>query len=189
MTRPQALRNFCLLDDMSFSEEEPMPKMAGTALEREAQYTYAYLIRRPMNSDRTHVHVTVVVYFRRPIESASEEAAFDGTNVEGNKITISYTAGNKPDLRQGSWILDGTMAAGATPIEPQGHFYRVEEVVDPSPAGVNTIDVFVNKPIRRLIADPTVVSDPTLRNIIVLDGVLDVFDKGVTDMLSPNKVN
>lgn len=177
LNRPQALRNFCLLDDMTFNDDDPTPKMAGTALEREAQYSYAYMVRRPSNSDRTNVHVSVVVYFRRPIESASEERALNGTAVEGNKITLTYaTAADKPVLKQGSWILDATMTG-----EPQGFFYRVEDVVDPSPTAANSIDVYVNKTIRSHAS--------TVRNIIVLDAVIDVFDKGTCDTTAPNQVN
>ena len=64
--RPKAFRNFCLLDDMTFGIDDPTPKTNGTGtattIEREAQYSFAYLLRRPVNSNRSNIDVTVVTY-------------------------------------------------------------------------------------------------------------------------------
>jgi hypothetical protein len=179
--RPQAFRNFCLMDDMTFNTEDPMPVTNGGVLERNAQYSYAFLIRRPVSSERTAVHLSVVVYFRRPIESPSEEIPMNGINIEPEekKMTLVQFGATKPALRQGTWILDATMAQPDTtkPDDPQGYFYRIENIVERG----NETDVYLDRAIR---------GEKTLnRNIIVLDGVIDVFDKGVIDMKSASRVN
>ena len=64
-------RAFTLLDDTGFD-------LNGNARinERLTQYSAAWLLRRDQNNNRGTVNLTVVVYFNRPIGSASDEPTF-----------------------------------------------------------------------------------------------------------------
>src|SRR5262249_40059650 len=56
-----AVRWCSLLDDMEFTEDG-LPKRIGVEVQREPQYTWAYLFRRPDASVQDIVDMTVVVY-------------------------------------------------------------------------------------------------------------------------------
>jgi type II secretory pathway pseudopilin PulG len=182
--KSQVLRSFFLLDDMSFDSSG-----LGIAQERVGQYSAAWLLRRDKNYKRNETNLTVVVYFKRSIETLSREDSYlatptavalpDGSVAFGTALTLHFT-GDRPTVRRGSWILDATMSAN----DPQGFYYRVTDVGEPTVSGSeSTIDVQLETPIRR---GPLGTKS---RVFLVQDRVLEVFDKGPIEMNSPARAN
>lgn len=186
-------RTFFMLDDMGFGDN-------GGALtaERVGQYSFACMLRRDSNSNRTETNMTIAVYFRRSMESLSEEPTFDGSLLSDpslspvSTITLHYPkAGGdpnnarKPPIRRGSWILDATMVNKfSNTASPQGFYYRVVDVSEPRLLGPEYgVDVQLETPIR---PGP---SGLRARLIVVPDRLLEVFDKGPIDMMSSPRVN
>jgi Tfp pilus assembly protein PilV len=188
--RDRVERLFYLSDDTGFMTDDHPPTnikageyFGGRPDQRQRQYSYAYLVKRNQNNDRQAVDLTVVVYFKRSMESPSPERWYndDGSAAAGgSQLVIPFTA-EKPAIGRGSWILDATMESMGTWVNTQGYFYRVMDVAEGATQVVLTLD----RPLRRL-ANP---NTATPRMIIVPDGVLEVFEKGTIDPLSPSRVN
>jgi len=152
--------------------------------ERTRQYSVAFLVKRPRNNVRTAVELTVVVYFRRSMEVPSDEKWVSGTGT-GTVLTFSYT-GEKPSVRRGGWLLDATMENAGTWVNAQGHYYHVADVLEdvpPSGATQGRLTVQLERPLRSLL------NANTPRMIVVPDRVLEVFEKGIIDPMSPARVN
>lgn len=190
-------RSHYLLDDMTF-DDNGMSAANGPP-EHAGKYSYAYLIRRDTNVERTTIHLTVVVYLQRSMDTLSDESAYYATpdqNVASgqvsNKVTLHYdpSAQSRPALRRGSWIMDATMydedpATGNPIAVPQGYFYRISEAGEPYSSGSEMlVDVYLDSNLRATV-DNRVKS----RTIVVPEGVLEVYDKGLIEMSSPSRVN
>ncbi|MFL5329639.1 MAG: hypothetical protein ACJ8C4_12070 [Gemmataceae bacterium] len=192
-----AARSFYLQDDMTFDDNGMAA--ASAPPEHADQYSFAYLLRRDVNADRTNVHLSVVVYLRRSVDSASDESSYYATPDQSlttgqtsNKVTLHYdpTSQSRPAIRRGSWILDATMydqnpTSGVIIATPQGYFYRVAEVSEPYSNGTDlSVDVNLDTDLRST-------TDMTARSriFVVPEGVLEVYDKGSIQMTSPSRVN
>jgi prepilin-type N-terminal cleavage/methylation domain-containing protein len=130
-----AVRWCSLHDDMEFTEGG-LPKRIGTEVQREPQYTWAYLFRRPDASVQDIVDMTVVVYSGRPLQVVPDE---DGATYgpvafqpDSNDIEVRWnpTRQQRPPVRKGGWVLDATVLRAANQPEPHGFFYRVVNVAD-----------------------------------------------------------
>jgi prepilin-type N-terminal cleavage/methylation domain-containing protein len=184
------LQWFSLLDDIVFDTTGTTPgygypySVLGqatlpTTFERNNDFTWAYLMRRPLSGDPTVVETTVVVYYKRSLALNSSleggEAAFSAVfNPDTNVISVSWTAGSAPNLRVGNWVLDATpipAAAGSPQPYSQMHsaFYRVVGITETSDT---SMDLEVQSPLAGFTAGTT-----TNGTIVVMDDVAEVFDK------------
>ena len=178
---------FTLLDDIRFDVNGAPALLPGTTTyDREINFSWAYLLRRPRNGNTAAVNMDVVVYSRRSLNlgqllSLPEYAFtsyFDPTT-RPNVVTLNWGQGqNPPAVRAGGWILDATPAitGGQNPTASPGHakFYRVvgiNELPDPAP-NTHQIEVEVQDNVQDFSA-------PTLNaTFLVLDGVVEVFPRG-----------
>lgn len=196
MNTSQLLRTCFLSDDADFSPDGLMFVSI-----RVPQYSCAWLLRRDRNSSRKDVNVTVVVYHRRSIESASDESTYwaspsltrlpDQSVNYGSSLKLHYLATEpRPAIRRGGWILDATI----TPSFTQGYYYRVTDVGEPQAsatvAGEMELDVQLESPMRPGLETPEAAASFTKsRKIIIQDRLLEVFDKGPLDMNSGCRLN
>ncbi len=196
---PQRIfRLFSLMDDMTFNyngtpdlDGDPRTAEAATAastrkLDRQGRYSWAYLLRRRNNADRTNVDVSVVVYSGRSIDVPSAETAYQAAGVTGTKsLTLIYgtaASPNKPALRRGQWVLDASLWDLAGNLAPQGIFYRVVNVDD---SVANQLALELQTPLLGGPFDPNNPNTP-MRSIIVMDNVVEVFTRtGVTHVAPP----
>jgi hypothetical protein len=168
LTTPQRiLRQFSLLDDMSFTPDgKAQATGANQVIERQGKYTWAFLVRRQNNLVARQVDLTVVVYSGRSIDVASPETPYPATFDPTNPTSISLPYGGvvpKPALRRGWWVFD------ATTFPPQGFFYRVVNVNDETPGVV------------RLELQTPLKAGSAQRTMVVMDNVAEVFEKGTID--------
>src|SRR5262249_31598761 len=180
-----AIRWFTLLDDIDF-DETGVPRNAPL-LQREGAFSWACLcqMERYQAPNATPpaytpgnppIDVTVVVYHKRSLDlttgfTPAGETAYAATSPGGRIITLSWNpaAGeSKPALRK-SWLLDATMVNATGQPEPHGFFYRVILASEPGSNGPNSMD---------LEADRDVQKPGTLQWIVVMEGVVEVFEKG-----------
>jgi prepilin-type N-terminal cleavage/methylation domain-containing protein len=173
-TTPAVLPRWCLSpDDIDFADGGA----PNAPFDRNGLYSWAWLVRRPKRSDPTVVNLAVVVYSNRPLRLTqglnprenTYSATFDTVN---NRVRVTWTAGQPtPEIRAGGWFLDATVeAAGGVVSMPHGTFYRARDVVQPNIA--NTIDLIPDTPLQDFL------NNGTVGNVILLDGVVEVFAKG-----------
>lgn len=154
------------------------------AVERQRRYSYAFLIRQLSCLDTRatrDLELTVVVYSNRPLQLSPDllagEIPYTATftqNLSTATLTWDMSKQEKPPLRRGSWILDATMPTTAnSTVAPRGYFYRVVNVTDGSVTGtIATTELELETTARG--GDGTANS-----TAIVLEGVVEVFDRGV----------
>jgi hypothetical protein len=180
------LRLTSLLDDISFdANASPDPNILGpNAVPREGRYKYAWFVRRPNNSVRTEVELTVIVYSGRPIDISTPERVLRCDFVQGStSATIRFNAAtDKPALRRGQWILDSTMVTfapgGGNPTPtPHGFFYRVVDV-DDSTAGILRVELQTPALATTNLAN-TANPQNTGGQVTILANVAEVFNKGI----------
>jgi hypothetical protein len=173
--KEDALRLFTLLDDIHF-DKQGLPNYIGpNQFERDNLYSWAYLLRRPMQANSEVVNLTVVVYNNRPLSlnslfqggETAYSAVFDPTN---NIVTVS----GLPNLRIGDWILDASTTASPTNpnAPPHATFYRVVGI---SQTGAASLNLEVQPPLRDF---PIPTPQGYNGQIFVLEGVAEVFEKG-----------
>jgi len=198
-TNPQAvLQWFTLLDDIRFDVNGTPAQLAPGSFDREGNFSWAYLMRRPRNAYAGAVSMDVVVYSRRSLNLSSQlappEYAYDQTVYDPtrpNIITVKWTSGqNPPPVRAGSWILDATPVAippgpGQTkPTVKPGHaqFYRIVGVNELAPDAVtnlNQIELELQDNVQGFPTEAqTTTSPPYTATFVVLDGVVQVFPRG-----------
>jgi len=192
LTGPTALRWYSLPDDYAF-DNSGNANIAGTGVERESQYTWAYMLKMPNVRSQAIVNINVVVYQGRNLQvPGGESLPFPVLNVNtATSLVIGYDAnGNKPNLKRAGWILDVSSystnpALPEYPIAQQfgpvaGDFYRVANMTD---------TVFNNQPAVQVELQTTLVKTqqpltvtnppiPAIKNIMILDKVSEVFPVG-----------
>lgn len=182
-----ALRWFAGLDDIFFNTDGlPNEVPPGSRLfEREVRYSHAYMVRRPQASDATLVDLTVVVYNRRPLQLTAglglDETRFR-TNANTNEQVLYYPsrntvyvkyAGAPPAVRPGEWVLDDT----GPPDDPTGYVHAFfNRVVAVNEISNNEVELELQNPIRGFYGWGT---EPYQGSMVVLDGVAEVFEKGL----------
>lgn len=172
--KTDALRFFSLLDTIQF-DKQGLPNYVNPPLfERDNQYSWAYLLRRPLQANPEIVTLTVVVYSNRPLSLNGSfqggEASYSATFTPSDNM-VSIPNGTAPNLRIGDWILD------ATPVPvgnnqygpPHAAFYRVVGITQSSAS----LDLEVQPPLRDFP-----LGQQSSGLIFVLDGVAEVFEKG-----------
>src|SRR5262245_9330084 len=179
---------FTALDDINFGKNG----LAETsAVQREGRYSWGFVLRRPRASDVTPVEVTVVVFSGRSLDLSTSgslqplgETAYQATFFQGNRSASLYWAagsGSIPQLRDGGWILDGTMMNSANPNDPpHGYFYRISNYTDPyldPVSGLMKVDLELR--------NDSLASTAPIANgggiAVVMPEVVEVFEKGSLD--------
>jgi hypothetical protein len=189
------LQAFTLLDDVRFNIQGT-PDLSTGAVDREGNFSWAYLLRRPLMSKPATVNMDIVIYSRRSLNLTTgltmPEYAFTGsvdlTAATGrpNVVTLYWGLGqNPPAVRAGSWILDATPVIDTTTKPPsvtsQCHakFYRVvgvNELPDPlpNPNNLHQIEVEVADNLQDFPAGALT----TTATFMVLEGVVEVIPRG-----------
>lgn len=161
---PKSRQFFSLLDDVNFQRGTGAPKMFGSSIEREVIYTWAYLVQRQLKSDPGMTNAMACVFQRRP-KAGSLETVLSGL-YDPSASTITIASGGS-NIVPGMWVLD----PGKTPVGGKqilANFYRVTGVRD-NGGGV-TLDL--QSSIQGYTA-------ATTSDVIVLEGLVEVFDLGV----------
>jgi hypothetical protein len=193
VTNTAAIRQwFTLLDDIRFDTNAVPAAIATNLFDREANFSWAYLLRRPLNGNTAAVNMDIVVYSRRQLNLSQTLAlpeypysgSVDFATPQPNIVRLSWNPGqNPPAVRAGSWILDATAnkIAGNPVTYKPGHaqFYRVvgvNEVANNSSA----IDVEVQDGILKDNTNTFGFPDNQISTgtFIVLDGVVEVIPRG-----------
>jgi prepilin-type N-terminal cleavage/methylation domain-containing protein len=172
----QRYRYSVLLDDIYFHRDQedymgqacPPIAVGGGVVDRNSNWSWAYMLQMPRVRLPSVVDLTVIVYNNRPLDEAQA-----GENVFTAKydpvakiITLQWPQGtDPPDVSIGSWIMDPGMAPN-----PRGDFYRVVDVTQngANAAGMNSMDVEVLTPPKR----------SGLAVAIVMSNVVEVFKRG-----------
>jgi prepilin-type N-terminal cleavage/methylation domain-containing protein len=160
------------------------PPNPAPEIDREGNYSWAFLLQNLDYSDTTYsnVNLSVIVYNKRALRLTAgvnpNETTYDATfSTTDNRVRLTWNpaAGQiAPDLRAGSWFLDGTVEtdpnnAGAV-VRPHGTFYRVREVLDTNLP--NTIDVVADSPLQNFS------QTGTAGKVMILADVAEVFFRG-----------
>jgi len=154
----------------------------NASVQRDGRYSCALMVRRQQVSIDSQCEFSVVVYNGRSLSSPAAETVYQGTNILFNwqqtEVIINYAAMGmpRPKIRNGTWILDATMAnmAGNQMVaEPHGFFYRVINVTE----GNGALSLELQVPAR------ATVSNNPFGLLIVMDNVAEVFER---KMLTPN---
>lgn len=149
---------FSVLDDLVFTSSGVADTSAGS-LNRPTRYTWAYMLKRPVQATPTVVNLAIVVYHNRTDNSA--ETNCTAAYVNDNTLTITWPAAGKPALRRNTWILDVTYDSAAL---VHADFYRVVSTTDT--AGATTVEVI--PPLKY----------NNINQIVVMEDVAEVFFKG-----------
>jgi hypothetical protein len=144
-------RWFSLPDDIGFLENgTPDTVTTSGVVDRGRRYSFAYLLRQLAPN---LIQLYVVVYSGRPVNTLTAETALAATGTAGtNTITINTTG---TSIKRGGWLLD--------PVA--GVFYRVTNYAEAG--GNTTVDIETNL-------------SANLTQIIIMDYVAEVFDKGAS---------
>jgi hypothetical protein len=167
-TNVSALRWYSLPDDYQFSTTGS----ASVPVERESRYTYAFLMRLPNINTPAIVDVSAVVYAGRNLQVPGGETTYAANPLLAGPRTVvlPYSAGAKPNIKRGSWILDVSYYWGtayATQYGPVGGtFYQVVDMTDVAGPALE-IELLTSLP-----------SLPPMTNVMVLDGVTQVYPIG-----------
>jgi prepilin-type N-terminal cleavage/methylation domain-containing protein len=180
---------FSLLDDLAFQN--------GTATNppsREGRYSAALFLRRGNCTESRFVDVTAIVYSGRALEFSPDLSPTGETQyttaqnpndpnpnpphgfVAGNNTVQVVYNGTRPTLRRGDWVMDAWMYDQSgnpqSPFvnePPHGYFYRV--------VSVNDVIVNGSPGLELELQNPAKASTPAGSPVLVLDNVVEVFDK------------
>lgn len=179
---PLKLRWFSLTDGIDFNDNGLATSPdAGVTIQREARYTWAYMLRRPRAYVASEVEMSIVVYNGRNVQLPPQELTYHlAQGSQGDTFIILSWDPNlgqsDPALRKGMWLLDASPTTGspsdafAVHGPMHSYFYRIVGVT-PSPVQPNTIYLEVDTPLR---ADMT----SGQAGLVIMDNVIDVFEKG-----------
>lgn len=177
---------FTFMDDISF-DENGVAELGGGLVERGGRFSWAYLLRPPRATEPSIVDMSIVVYKDRSEVVAGElpytGVAFSNTS---NYVLVSWGPGqDRPGIKRGGWILDATVAvshtdgSGNTYIDapdPHGFFYRVAGVTDGGVDGKGNPQMIVELETTPRLS--SVFNGQGYGVLVVLDNVVEVFDKG-----------
>lgn len=178
------IRYCSLLDDMTFNTQG-LPDTSSGVIDRGGRFSVAWVLQRKQNNIRSEANLKVVVYQNRPpATTPTAETAYNAIVRNGaNSITL-ITGSATPPLRKGSWVMDATIDPG-TPGIPRADFYRVIAVTQ---NGSQT-NLELQQPVRLRsgvqVYDPTTGAGAYVGVFVVLDNVVEVFDRGT---LTPTAV-
>ncbi len=106
-------------------------------VQRDGRYNCALMVQWPDRSifQASNATGTIVVYSGRSLDLPSNETVYTTLFTQGStEAQIVFGNGTMPNVRMGTWILDGTMlkpsAGGQPTANPHGYFYRVINVTN-----------------------------------------------------------
>jgi hypothetical protein len=164
--RTQQLHRWCVLqDEINFENYPGMTAPPGAVVERTPRYSWAFLAQMPKVRNRNQVNLHVILYSGRLLEEPQTgETGYSAYFTSGSPVislTWNPTAGQvEPELRTGSWLLDGTM----TPV-PRGKFYRVVSVTKTGPTSMDV----------EVLTAPGYTGNGV---IVSMENVIEVYDRG-----------
>ena len=134
-------RYFSFQDEIVFGNTGAPDSRYGS-INRPCTYTWAYLLRHYSASSRQHDEFLQCGYgivgrrLRRAVAAGSRRRtvlfrtrqSYLGSDAAIISLTMTYTAGNKPNIRKSDWVLDVSTTYGPA----NGYFYRVDSVTDTS---------------------------------------------------------
>ena len=178
-----------LVDDMSvLANGAP----SGTELGRQGRYSWAAVVQRPRNEDRTIADLSILVFDKRPaLPQAGDELVIAPDNnpvpnamptppndyLAGTR-TVRITLPNRTNdtspvlLRRGGWIIDGTIDSNAPTVSSARRFvpYRVSGFTEFAVnATTTTYDVDLETPLK---SDLTAASQ-----LYLFAGLIEVFTR------------
>jgi hypothetical protein len=178
-------RWFTLLDDVTFenngvpSPGDPGGGVGNQSIAREDRYSWAYVFRYlncnpaagppPPIPAPDQVEESIVVYSGRPQLAAEQAFPAQWTN-NNTTVTVNFAGLPKPAIRKGSWILDNTVIAPGGIVNANGFFYRV----------VNVTEFATTMDLELLTSGRRGNNNTPNAFIVVMDGVVEVFDKPVS---------
>jgi len=194
-TSTLAFRYATLQDDMEFGPNGlPADRdgvdvtTAGQSIVRAGRYNCAAVFQRPDNSNRTVADLKILVFDRRvpgvdPTGANENELMFPRAGIDPNpvQVTVGSTQVVLPalndtlGLRQGAWIMDGTITQrppGGTGIR-NANFYKVVSFAEDTVAGTTTVELHI--PIVKPRGDSTVAAYNA--NLYILRELIDVYDR------------
>jgi type II secretory pathway pseudopilin PulG len=190
---PQSLfRYFTLMDDMLFTEDGGADLATTGEVNRDADFSWAYLLRRPRASIPSVVDMSIVVYNKRPLSQNlnaglnPNEVAFrttpNGFDNTAGTVTLMWNPGNgetPPVIRPNGWILDASIVPDPNnannPGRPHGYFYRVTGVSDNGQLNQLELQVAGNNPFKDFPRGGTGTGV-----VIIMESVAEVFDMGTS---------
>jgi prepilin-type N-terminal cleavage/methylation domain-containing protein len=189
--KPNALRSFSLLDDVTFTKDGSALDPDLSIVQREGRYSWAYLMKRPQLQVPSAVDVAVVVYSNRvfdqtvfgipPVEPFFGPPGIPGDGQiekgDGDNTIRFYNYTTKPAVKAGTWLLDVSYEIN-TQNDPNyvnarkygpvhGIFYRVVSATDTtSTSGSTAVEVELT---------PTVKGN--INAVVVMEYVAEVVQK------------
>jgi prepilin-type N-terminal cleavage/methylation domain-containing protein len=191
-----AVRMCTLPDDIEFTNNGravDFPPI-GT-VQRGGKFTFAWLLQRDHNAYPDQVRMTTVIYSGRSADFPNDERVYTGfVSVGSTGVTLIWSGNpdDKPKIKKGGWILDsgrnqpmdalGNLnPAGPFPVYLKANFYRVVAINEDTSTSM-TLEL--QTPVSRGspgVAPGTI--EPV--NLIVMDNVAEVFDRG---LISPASI-
>lgn len=177
MEQQRILRWFYLFDDILFNKDGlPDVDVDTGRFNRGDNFSWAYLLRRPMNGHGSVVDMNIVVYNKRPLILTSNFQAREEDypavyDTNDNSVTIQYdpTVDLEPSVRVGNWVLDSS-PVGAGDIPGHAKFYRVVSI---NQTAQYAYRLELEQPLQDF---PAFAQTPG--RLVLLDGVAAVFDNG-----------
>lgn len=159
---------FSLLDDITFQKSSGVPKLLGTNVEREVNYTWAYLVQRDRLGEPLSATAQLCVFNRRP-KAGQLESAFSGStmNPSDNSIILTAATGTV-SVAPGNWVLDVSDDPMTANKSKLGNFYRISGVRDQG----GKIRLDLQSPLKGHTA---VTANGT---VVLMEGLVEVFDLG-----------
>jgi len=146
-------------------------------VQRDGRYNCALMIQW---EDRSNVQyqnadVTIVVYSGRSLDLPSAETVYSTLFTKGStEAQIVFGGGTPPSIRNGTWILDGTMTRpnnNQLVPEPHGNFYRIISVTS-----VDTVNGIMYVELQTPALASTFLPSGQLYGLgVVMDNVVEVF--------------
>lgn len=178
-----SMRTAMLADDMEFAPDgTPADRdgfavaASGQSLFRQGRYTWAVVLQRPDNSNRTTASLKVLVFDRRApgVNPPDNEQVYTrNVTVGDTQVVFTGVSNDTLGLRAGMWIMDGT-GPGTTPGIRNANFYQVKSVAE---VGGDVV-VELQTPILKPTGEWVPPAPPTYQaQLYIFRELIDVYDR------------
>ncbi|MCS6850726.1 MAG: prepilin-type N-terminal cleavage/methylation domain-containing protein [Gemmataceae bacterium] len=159
-TATQVARWCSLRDDINFGPNGT--PFYTSPVQVDGRYSWAWLLRKPKSADGNRIEVTVIVYNARPMGSAGQgEIVSPASGAKGGRTVLIPS---DVPIKRGNWIMDISPELPELYGPAHGFFYRVIGVTQTSGGMVLDLQTVLKAPVSR---------------ILIMDGVVEVFEKGM----------
>lgn len=163
---------FSLLDGVTFQRGSGVPKLLGTNVEREINYTWAYMLQRDRLGEPASTTAQVCVFNRRPKAGTLDRSFANSTlNPSDNSILLPGMSVDTANIAPGNWALD--VSTGSANKYAFANFYRISGVRDNS----GSVRLDLQSPLKGYDAERQA-GTTAQGTIVVMDGLVEVFDIG-----------